>query len=254
MTIMVHYPWLHPKLALLDGVPAALFDPGVAVETPLPRWRPQNLPLTNDEVRRLVREYLQFGERFAKPEDMGFFQVNGLEDFYSGTGLEFRSQLLAENDEALVDEDDVRRRQAQLVLALALFREEQYVALREQEIRFDGAREKFVEVLGLDDEEVFAELGAPTDDALFPRASVDLPWRALLEPLLCFLSDDASLYISDSDVLAEMQACGLSFSPCDIDGAAYVCCKLDENALILLTGKRIAARDSVRLVARPLNP
>jgi len=255
MTCLIHYPWLHPKLARLEGLPEVnFFDPGVDMQTDASRWRPEDLPLSNLEVRRLLHNYLQFGEQFAKAEDMGFFKVKGMDNFYADTGLEFRSQLMGGDDAAKSEDPLARKKQAQLVLALALFREEQYVAMREQETRFTGAREKFAEVLGLDDEEVFAEIAAPTDDAIFPRASVDLSWRELLEPLLCFLPPDACLFISDSDIHAELQALGLTFQPCDIDGATYVCCDLDDIGLALLCGKQLAVTGSVRLVARPLNP
>lgn len=255
MTCLIHYPWLHPKLARLEGLPEVnFFDPGVDMQTDASRWRPEDLPLSNLEVRRLLHNYLQFGEQFAKAEDMGFFKVKGMDNFYADTGLEFRSQLMGGDDAAKSEDPLARKKQAQLVLALALFREEQYVAMREQETRFTGAREKFAEVLGLDDEEVFAEIAAPTDDAIFPRASVDLSWRELLEPLLCFLPPDACLFISDSDIHAELQALGLTFQSCDIDGATYVCCDLDDIGLALLCGKQLAVTGSVRLAARPLNP
>ena len=39
-----------------------------------------------------------------------------------------------------------------------------------------AARSGFAEALGLDDEEDFADVSV-TDEALFPRACVDLPWK-----------------------------------------------------------------------------
>ena len=57
--IVVHYPWLHPKLGqgpLPDGV--VFFDPGVDMATELPRWRPTGLPCPPAEVRSIFLLFL----------------------------------------------------------------------------------------------------------------------------------------------------------------------------------------------------
>lgn len=172
--MLVHFPWMHPRLGqgpLPEGL--VFFDPGVNMDTDRPRWRPESLPCSPAEVRALLRSYMEFGERFARSSDMKAYQAAGLDNFFTGTSLEFRSQLLGGAEPEAADPC----RQAQILLAMALFREEQFVAMREQEGRFEAAREGFASVLGLDDEESFAELGVP-DEAIFPRASAELPWKS----------------------------------------------------------------------------
>ena len=165
--MLVHFPWMHPRLGqgpLPEGL--VFFDPGVNMDTDRPRWRPEGLPCSPAEVRALLRSYMEFGERFPRASDMKAYQAVGLDNFYTGTSLEFRSQLLGGAEPEAVDPC----RQAQILLAMALFREEQFVAMREQEGRFESSREGFAHMLVLDDEESFAELGVP-DEAIFPLAA-----------------------------------------------------------------------------------
>lgn len=248
---LVHFPWLHPKLGhgpLPDGV--VFFDPGVAMETDRARWRPDDLPCAPQEVRALLRNFMEFGERFPRVSDMKAYQAAGLENFYTDTTMDIRSQLTgaAPAEEEPADP----KRQAQILLAMALFREEQFVAMREQEGRFEAARDGFAEVLGLDDEESFADLGVP-DDAVFPRASAELPWKPLLPALLCFLAPGAQLFVSDPDVLRELVALDFEFSPCG-QNADMICCPLDADGLERLCGKRVELPEALTIVAPSLQP
>ena len=247
--MLVHFPWMHPRLGqgpLPEGL--VFFDPGVNMDTDRPRWRPESLPCSPAEVRALLRSYMEFGERFARSSDMKAYQAAGLDNFFTGTSLEFRSQLLGGAEPEAADPC----RQAQVLLAMALFREEQFVAMREQEGRFEAAREGFAAVLGLDDEESFAELGVP-DEAIFPRASAELPWKSLLPSLLCFLPRGARLYVTDADVLRELSALDLEFSPCGEDGA-LLCCRLDEDALERVCGVRVELSEPLTIVAPSQQP
>ncbi len=248
--MVVHFPWLHPKLGqapLPDGV--VFFDPGVDMRTDLPRWRPADLPCQPGEVRALLRSYLEFGERFPRTSDMKTYQAAGLDNFFTDTTMDIKSQLTGGAGPEAVDV----RRQAQLVLALALYGEEQFVAMHEQEGRFDAAREGFAKVLGLDDEEEFADMGVP-DEALFPRACADLPWKGLLPHLLHFLPRDARLFVSDEDVVRELASLDLEFSPCGQDADGLVCCLLDAGGLERLCGVRLDLSAPVTIMARSLKP
>lgn len=248
---LVHFPWLHPKLAqgpMPEGV--VFFDPGVDMHTERRRWRPEDLPCSPGEVRGLLRSYMEFGERFPRASDMQAYKAMGLENFYTDTTMEIRSQL--QGGVPAAPENSDQRRQAQILLAMALYREEQFVAMREQEGRFDAAREGFAEVLGLDDEESFAELGVP-DEAIFPRASAELPWKSLLPSLLCFLPSGSRLFVSDADVLRELVSLDFEFSPCGQDGDLQ-CCRLDEEGLERLCGTRANLSGTLTIVAPSLQP
>jgi len=250
---VMHFPWLHPKLG--QGVfpeGTVLFDPGVDMPSDRPRWRPDDLPCSPAEVRATLRSFMEFGERFPKATDMQTYQVIGLENFYTDTTLEFRSQLLGGVESPEPDDTD-RRRQAQLLLAMALYREEQFVTMCEQEGRFESAREGFAQVLGLDDEEEFADYGV-SEETLFPRAAAELPWKNLLPAFLFFLPERASLYISDPDVLRELLALGLEFAPCGPEEDGLACCRLDSDGAERICGRRVELSEPLTVMAYPLEP
>jgi hypothetical protein len=200
-------------------------------------------------VRALVRSYLEFGERFPRTSDMKTYQASGLDNFFTDTTMDIKSQLTGGAGPEAVD----ARRQAQMVLGLALYGEEQFVAMHEQEGRFDAAREGFAKVLGLDDEEEFADMGVP-DEALFPRAAAELPWKGLLPHLLRFLPREARLFVSAEDVSRELASLDLEFSPCGQDADGLVCCRLDAGGLERLCGVRLDLPAPVTIMARPLKP
>lgn len=252
MSRLVHFPWLHPALGQ-EPLPEDLvfLDPGVDLPGTAPRWRPEDLPLNVQEVRRTVREYFQFAERFPKVSDMSTYQATGLDNFYTDTTMDIMSQLTGDRPQTEPSEQD-RRQQAQLVLALALFREEQFVDIGDQEGRFASAKARFADVLGLDDEEAFAELGIP-DEEIFSRASADLPWKNVLVPMMTLLPEECVLFVSDADVVRELEACGLSFAECSHADQAMRCCRLDAEAVGRICGPAAEPTGSLTLMTRPSN-
>ena len=249
---LVHFPWMHPKLAqgpLPQGL--VFLDPGVDLPEQ-GRWTPPDLPYTHQEVRRLLREYMEFAGRFPRTSDMQAYMTAGLENFYTDTTMDIKSQLVG-GVAGESDETGDRLRKAQLFLAMALFREDQFAAMHGEEVRFAKAREGFAQTLGLDEEESFAELGVP-NDVLFPRAGVDLPWRSVLLPMLSFLPAGTHFYVSDEDVMRELVSLDLQFEPCGHDGHDVVCCTLDPDVIERICGSRLELPSPVKLVARPLNP
>jgi hypothetical protein len=248
--MMIHFPWLHPRLSRGDIPGTVVFlDPGMALVTKLPRWSPPDLPLSETEVRQHLRGYFDFAERFPKTSDMQAYQATGLENFYTDTTMDIRSRLTGQEPPSEPTDQD-RRRQAQLVLALALYREEQFVALGEQETRFEQARDGFAQVLGLDDEESFAEFGLP-DEALFPRAAVELPWKALLPSMLMFLPAGANFFVSDGDVARELTALGLEWAEDPESGLAR--CRVDADAVWRVSGVAVDLPAPVALVTLSSN-
>ncbi|NLY41785.1 MAG: hypothetical protein GX055_09220 [Desulfovibrionales bacterium] len=204
------FPWLHP-LMLACPEDVSWLDPGVDMQGQFPRYRPQDLPFSSAEVRRLLHEYQQFGDRFAKPADMRTYQAVGLENFYSDTSMDILSQLRSGSAHEQTDPQE-QRKQAQLVLAMALLREEHFIAMREQNERFVQARAGFADVLGLDEVETFVDQGV-TDEHIVPRAHIDLPWKRSVPSLLLLLPAQAELFVADPDIVRELRACGVEFSP-----------------------------------------
>ncbi len=251
--MVVHFPWLHPKLgqgSLPESV--VFFDPGVDMDTTTPRWRSADLPFSPAQVRAMLRSYMEFGERFPRVTDMQAYQATGIDNFYTDTTMDIKSQLTGMESPKEVDPEDLRR-QAQLLLAMALSREEQFIAMCEQEGRFGAARQGFAQVLGIDDEESFAQFDV-ADAELFPRAGVELPWKSLLPSLLVFLPMGARLFVSDADILRELATLDLVFSPCAEEPDGLACCRLDSEAVERICGRRVELPAPVYLVARPQNP
>lgn len=94
----VHFPWLHPKLGrgpLPEG--AVFFDPGVDLSSEFVRWRPADLPCSPAEVRAMLRSYMEFGERFPRTSDMQAYQAAGLDNFYTDTTMDIKSQLTGQS-------------------------------------------------------------------------------------------------------------------------------------------------------------
>lgn len=249
---LVHFPWLHPKLApgpLPENV--VFLDPGVRVDTESARWQPSDLPCAHGEVRTILHNYMQFAERFPRVSDMQAYHAAGLDNFYTDTTMDITSQLIGPGTPAVSDDMSLKR-QAQLMLAMALFREEQFVGMHEQEGRFESARDGFADVLGLDDDESFAEMGVP-DDALFPRACVDLPWKGLLPYFLVFLPAGVPLFVSDEDVVRELVSMDLTFTPCGDETDGMISCRLGESDVERVCGRTIPVPVPLTIMARSLN-
>ena len=245
--LLVHFPWMHPKLAgptPPQGV--HWFDPGVDLPGEHVRWRPVTLPYSNVQVRRLVREFLQFANLFPKPSDIQAYQAAGIHNFYTDTTMDLVSQLTAGSAVAKPESQNLLR-QAQLTLALAFFREEAFLDIHTQKARFEHAQDGFVQALGLNLEDD-APLAAQTDPLLFPRAHTELPWKDLLLHFLAFLPPGTNLFISDPGVLQEFMASELKFSPCTQGDLDLLCCDLDEAAIQQLCGPHLALASGLRVV------
>lgn len=249
--MIVHFPWLHPGLVhgpLPGGV--VLFDPGLELPSEYSRWRPGNLPLSEVDLRRLVREYVDFAKGLTKPSDLRPYEAAGLEDFYTDTAMDFRSQLQqGAATEAQSENEKNCRQKAQVVLALALSREEQFMALHEQESRLADARGKFAASLGLEDEDTFAEQGV-SDALIFPRVGAELPWKGMFVPLLCLVPEGTRLFVSDPDVARELLALGLPGEACKIGSEEFYCLRVSLRDLDLDGDENLSAV----VVVRPDEP
>lgn len=249
--ICVYFPWLHPKLehgVLPDGV--VFFDPGVHINLQFPRWNPGNLPLTTAEVQAHIRNYQDFGGRFSRVADMQTYQAMGLHDFYTDTSMDIRSQLTGAPKQVTPTEEDLRR-QAQLILALALVREEQIVAMNDQKNRFAEAQTNFIQALGLEDSRSEPDLA--TQSWSFQAENV-WPWPALLGFLLRLLPKDIPLFATDPNVLEALMALGLSFNPCAFANEELLSTTLDAATLKHIGAGCFEPERFLVLMTRSFNP
>lgn len=247
--IAVCFPWLHPLMEshLPEGV--VFFNPGVQMNTQAPRWSPDNLPLTTSEVRAYLRNYQEFAQRFPRPTDMQAYQAIGLQDFYTDTTMDIRSQLMGgpENKEPTLED---WRRQAQLVLALALEREAQVVAIDAEKNHFEDARASFAQVLGLEDVPGGPDL-SPASLAVEVEAS--WPWQPLLSALLRLLPEDMPIFIAKTEVLEAFLALGIVFTSCTLGQTELVCAKVDAATLKRIDVDLPDLERSVVFMAQPFN-
>lgn len=246
--LVVHFPWMHPVLAGSD-LPQWVqwFDPGVPLSGVHPRWRPPTLPCTDEQVRRMVREFLQFAELFPKPADIQTYQAVGISDFYTDTTMDIVSQLTGGSADSRSAPGDYLR-QAQVTLALAFFREEVFLGMQAQKIHFEQARDGFARALGLDLEDTLPFPAEP-DEALFPRAHTELSWKNQLPYYLAFLPAGAALFISDPGVVQEVEACELEFVPCTVNDWELRCCNLNTAKVERLCGAQLELASDIRILA-----
>jgi len=249
--IAVYFPWLHPELEnqpLPHGV--VFFDPGMAVATHAHRWKPEDLPLTDAEVRAYVQSYLEFAQRFPKSTDMQAYQAIGFHDFYTDTIMDIRSQLTGEPQHTKPTQDDLRR-QAQLLLALALEREKQITGMDEQKTRFEDAQARFAQVLGLEDALGDADIVTKTIHSHLGSA---WPWQDLLRSFLYLLPQDMPLFVTDQDVIEAFLALDIVFTPCTFAAHDELwCAQVAAPVLERIGAGRFESGRSLVLLARPFN-
>ena len=216
MTILF-FPRLHAEL-LSQGLPRGvkLFDPGLKkAEADRDAWRPDNLPLSEDEARRYIRESLGFGEHVSSPADLAFFAGGGQEDFYSQTSAAIRSEFsgkMAAADSGAQPETRELFLKGQMMLLLAWTLEEKDLELKSLRDRTRNLERQFRTSLGLDEEERL-DLPMGQQNALNGLENDFMVWSRLLPWFLLWMTDADCLFVQDRAILDEWQEAGLAFSP-----------------------------------------
>jgi hypothetical protein len=203
----VYFPVLHRSLvrgALPGGV--RFLEPGLAKVVPEGCFQPQGLPLPPVQAKRFLEESIRFGEQFKEPEEMRYFGVVPIDDFYSRTSMAIRSRLTT----AEVPEVPLDLLNAQKTLLLRWFLEERQMEMESLEADIDRSMGSLDEILGLE-----AEDGEVPPRAQTATADQDLEGfeveRVLLEAILQVLPDGMALFTSDTALLDRLRAQGISF-------------------------------------------
>lgn len=173
-------------------------------------WSPESLPYDSRQVQAMIREYLAFGERFAKPSDMNHFEVRGLDDFYTDSRQAIQSELMG-GKAPDVDPLVTARQKGQMVLALGEMLEERIAEMRSLEGRVSESQANFARVLGIESGE--DENAIPAASGPAPSSEEAMPWERLLEPFLLFLPEDGALLFVDRAVRDGLEDRGICFSP-----------------------------------------
>ncbi len=215
--------FLDPGLALPKMADPEMAAPGMAVPEMATSGQPkvvtlETLPLNRQEARACLAEMLAFGEQFQKPGDMAYFSVAGMENFYSGTAMDYREELeaLTKADQGPEKALAEKRLAAQRLLLLAWRLEESRLEVQDVSDTLESLKDRFAssvtsEVDGdardgdVDDPEMARLVGqlVPDDLDLDPAAG-SLEWRRLVEAVLLLAPEEAALVICDQDIAREL--------------------------------------------------
>ena len=244
---VVYFPLMHAELAPREISPKVLFlDPGCVApedQKEARHFRPANLPFTDAHARAFLRDSLEFGNQFKRPADMAWLQAGPMENFFSGSMQEIKSELLSPGDKQAREESKVIA-DAQLVLLLGFHLEERMMELDGLESRINGSVADFGQSLGLDEEDQFPFDPALTGQNIRPDFTPD--WRRLLSPFMRFLPDHACFVLTDPDILSDLVAEGMHLALCSAKDVApfFPGWEPDEGIVFsknTVTGKELAA-------------
>ncbi len=201
--LVLYFPNMHESLipsSLPSGV--RLLDCGCSVRKGDRYWAPETLPHAPAQVRAMIREYFEFGERFSRPAEMTHFEARGLDDFYTDSRQAIQSELQGKKSEERDPRIPVLQK-GQMLLALGDVLEERIAEMQALESRVAQSRADFVRVLGID----------PVADAAEAGKVEMLPWERLLEPFLLFLPKNGVLLFCDPVIREGLKDRGVHFSP-----------------------------------------
>lgn len=207
--MLIYFPQLHEELVSekIEGV--SLFDPGVDREDSgsIPVFRPDNLPVEPLICRRMVDDFISYGESLGKMFKLISNPMSGDKDQFGERTSAIQNELHArmspdseekDNEEAMI--------QNQVVLALVYAYEEKHLELNGLEKSLTDKWACFGESLGLDesDEERKAmALGGIISNAPgVGGGDVLLPWKKVLEGFSLLLPENSALVTADIEAVS----------------------------------------------------
>jgi|JTFO01.1.fsa_nt_gb hypothetical protein len=220
---MIHFPFMHPEL-VPGYLPASimLMDPGHVphAKDSQPRYfRSTDLVYEDRLARKFLEDSLEFGAQFKHASDAAYYQAGKMNDFFSGSMQEIKSEILSSQKD---DTEEVKKKRvdAQLLLLLGFHLEEQMLELGALENRITTSVRDFEENLGMseDDQHGFGpDFCAHKQKTL---ASPTMDWHRLVAPFVRFVPENCALVITDPLIWASMQEQGLQSSPISPDELA----------------------------------
>lgn len=239
--LLIHFPILHHELAphpLPQGL--RFLDPGLH-EEPVNTvyWRPDGLPLPPRDARKYVEESLRFGGQFASPAELAFFAKTRMEDFYSGSVHEIRSELTSRiKTESLPGKCDAARLKGQMLLLLNWAFEERLLELARLEERVHSGWEQFDTSLGIEPDEADIELPL-WSKAKSSHFSDDLPWARLVPAFLSLLPEETLLFVGVEEVIQAWKEAGIKFQAVDSNENENFQCTFERGEQVPLLRSRI---------------
>lgn len=222
--LVLAFPWLHPELAG-KNVPGEISFLSPAGEDPRNRkgpWPghvPAHFPLEPADAAARVRDFIRLGHHLGQ-EQLTHFKARGMEDFYSETSMDIRSQLTGGVPER--EPETEARLKAQLVLVLGHELEKNLLDYVSLDNEYASGLKRMGEILGSDAEEEDLETLGPSlaTGTAGPEQSPDflpsVPWRIVLEAMLVSVPS-AAFYVQEPWILEEWKEMGLPLEPIAAD-------------------------------------
>jgi hypothetical protein len=206
--VAFYIPAMHRALvqAALPGW-VRFIEPGLHQIVPEGSVRPEGLPLSPAQSRRFIEDCLRFGAQFKEPEEMRYFGVAKVEDFYSQTAMAIRSSLTQAEDRGNREEMML---QAQKTLLLRWFYEERSLELESLETDIERSMDSLGEIMGVDNDEDAGQ-GLGRSEA-GPGKDLEPFDESFLHAVLTILPEESVLFTVDEYLLGRIRERGVSFT------------------------------------------
>jgi hypothetical protein len=242
--LMIHFPLMHPQL-LPDCLPStiSLMDPGhvkAGEDADARYFRSRQLVYEDRLALKFLEDSLQFGEQFKHASDAAYFRAGSMENFFSGSVQEIKSQLLSPSSDGS-EELKKKLTDAQLLLLLGYHFEAQMLELGALQHKINASVQEFEENLGMSGEDhagLGVRWGAGREGSLEP---LPMDWQRLVIPFLWFVPPKAALVVSDPLILAAIQEQGVDMPPVSRETLARVFPQWDPCVAVSCTRKAVPA-------------
>ncbi|WP_320170168.1 hypothetical protein [Maridesulfovibrio sp.] len=209
--MLVYFPQLHEELVSAKVEGAALFDPGIDREQKgdIPVFRPEDLPVEPSVCRRMVDDFVSYGESLGSMFKTICNTGSNDSDQFGERTSAIQRALLAGLDQKPADKVDTEsaRAQNQIVLALVYAYEEKHLELKGLQDSLNQKWSGFGDTLGLDiedddDRKAMALGGLVANLPGLGGGDVQLPWQKVLEGFAMLLPENTVLVTSDADAVS----------------------------------------------------
>ncbi len=201
----VFFPYMHSKF-----VPDEFKDKGILLNPGLSSkhggtFTPEGYILEPRQATRRLDEFYRFGAQFSNPKDMGYYAVEGFEDFYSDTVMAIKSELTGGSGEENKEQEKCVQMQSMLLLGFAL--EERILEIGRLGEEAKETWKKFEDTLGLSGEDGEGGL-APFPQDTEPVDSLQwlLQWPKLFPAFAYFMPQEKSLLVWEEEIVEELKS------------------------------------------------
>ncbi|WP_459932309.1 hypothetical protein [Fundidesulfovibrio butyratiphilus] len=224
--VLLCVPTLRPRQDLDRFAPSLRFlDPGLKGPTG-PYYRPDDLPLNEDQVAALMARYAMLAREVRSPGELDGLRQGVYDDFHANTSFAIRDQLAkaASGDDERAEALRQARIRAQTLVCLSLTLEEEAAALNALTAKLDAQWQAFEKSLDLGDEtlaEALGEVDPPlggVNPVALSGAGPNVPASTVVEAVLALVPPEVGLFSDDAELRAAWEEFGAEFLPCDSPG------------------------------------